>query len=260
MRSPRIAIAVVGAGLLLGLAALASPGTTFPDNGGDASCRADGPGVAKTTSPTHRSDWSARRHAEQRDLVQAGDAGLLLYGDSLFDRWPDAQLARDLGAWRPLDLGIDGDRTQNLLHRLEPGLLDGLSPAAVVLLIGTNNVTDLDPPCAIHLGVAAVVNRLRHMLPETPILLLSLLPRGPDLAWEADRVAAVNRLNRRLADGDKVHFLDLQDAFRCEPVARCRYFTPDNLHLSDAGYDLLGQRITAALTKIAPTGSRLPHD
>ena len=48
--------------------------------------------------------------------------------------------------WNAADFGWGADRTQNILWRLENGELDGVNPKVVVLLAGTNNVSDRAAP------------------------------------------------------------------------------------------------------------------
>ncbi|HYE52310.1 MAG TPA: GDSL-type esterase/lipase family protein [Azospirillaceae bacterium] len=221
-----------------------------------AACPAVAEPGARTTTPKHRSPSSEARHREHLEQLAGGRAGLLLYGDSLVNRWPDAMLARDLGGYRPLNLGIDGDRTQHLLHRLDPAALAGQSPAAAVVLVGTNNVADGDGACAIHQGIAAIVAALRERLPGTPVLLVAIPPRGEDLAWHAEVIDAVNAGSRRLADGRDVLYLDVGDELRCRPAGGCRFYRGDMLHLSDAGYAVLGRRVAEALAaRIGPPGA-----
>ena len=80
-----------------------------------------------------------------------------------------------------LNAGVSGDRTENLLWRLQNGNLDGPPPALVILLIGTNDLAYDGPPRSPELaaeGIRANLLYLRERLPDTPILLLGLLPRG----------------------------------------------------------------------------------
>lgn len=62
--------------------------------------------------------------------------------------------------------GLLGDRTQNVLWRLQHGEVDGLAPKDIVLLIGTNNTDpflDKDAPesaAEVTEGIEAVVDKL----------------------------------------------------------------------------------------------------
>src|SRR5258708_21909923 len=101
--------------------------------------------------PVFRTDANSLvAHAQL--LAKAKQAGIDVYfeGDSITRRWgavdyPDllANWKQNFFGWNAADFGWGGDRTQNILWRLENGELDGVNPKVVVLLAGINNVGDL---------------------------------------------------------------------------------------------------------------------
>ena len=87
-----------------------------------------------------------------------------------------------------LNAGVSGDRSENLLWRLQNGNLAGKPPSLVVMLIGTNDLAyDGKPrsPALAAEGIRANLLYLRQALPDTPILLLGLLPRGASPEFRA---------------------------------------------------------------------------
>ena len=87
--------------------------------------------------------WLDRFDAKRR-AATAGECPVVFVGDSLVQGWEKAGQE----AWRRhfadgthkgFNAGSSGDRTENVLWRLRNGQLDGISPKAVVLMIGTNN-------------------------------------------------------------------------------------------------------------------------
>ena len=128
--------------------------------------------------------WHAAWHGKiaAKRAEGRGDFDLLLIGDSILDLWPTKGKA-SYGAfapWKPLNLGISGESTEHVLHRLLHGQLDGLKPRVAVVMIGTNNLghrEDERPEWAAA-GVRRIVETVRTRLPETRILLLAILPRG----------------------------------------------------------------------------------
>ena len=80
-----------------------------------------------------------------------------------------------------LNLGFSGDRTENVLWRLQNGEIDGIAPKLAVIMIGTNNTGHRsDPPEQIAAGVQAILSELQQRLPDTKVLLLAIFPRGAD--------------------------------------------------------------------------------
>ena len=196
-----------------------------------------------------RHDWWAPRHAEKLAEVKASKAGqidLVMIGDSITHFWEKQRgYPKSLAPHKVLNLGFGGDRTQNVLWRLQNGEFDGLSPKFVTLMIGTNNSSH-DKPQDIYAGIAAIVRELRQRSPESDIIVFSIFPRKEGRAYET--VKAVNLLLPELAKADKkVFHHDLSSVFLDEEGAlKAEYYGRDLLHLSAEGYAVWN----AALLKI----------
>ncbi|MFT5424592.1 MAG: lysophospholipase L1-like esterase [Phycisphaerales bacterium] len=203
---------------------------------------------------------SARAVAEGRRV------DVVLLGDSITQSWggPGRRLgspgaaAREqhFGRWDTLNFGISGDRTQHLLWRIEHGNFDGISPQAIVLMIGTNNLSAGDSIEQIAAGVAAILDSLTHRLPETQIVLCGVLPRGR-LPTDPMRLAVeqLNALLGPLGDRPRVEFVDHAPGFLDgNGEARGELMAGDFLHLRPAGYDAWGAALAAELQRLFPGG------
>ena len=101
-------------------------------------------GEAKRTEDSAITPTKANDNRQQQFLtrIKQGPVGLLFIGDSITDFWPGR--AKDtwakFAAYQPADFGISGERTENTLWHINNGVLDGIDPKAVVIMIGTNNI------------------------------------------------------------------------------------------------------------------------
>ena len=59
-----------------------------------------------------------------------------------------------------MNLGQGGDRTQNVLWRLQNGEVEGIQPKIAMLMIGTNNIGRGETPEDTILGIKAVLAEL----------------------------------------------------------------------------------------------------
>jgi lysophospholipase L1-like esterase len=168
-----------------------------------------------------------------------GTIGVLFIGDSITHRWLDTQdlWEKYYGQYDPADFGIEGDKTQHVLWRFDKGELDGIHPKVVVLMIGTNNMSD--PAEAIVQGDAKIVSEIHRRLPDTKLLLLGIFPRGakPDDAVRA-KVKGINAELSKLDDGDKTRYLDIGDKFLDASGEITKEIMPDALHPSHQGYQI----------------------
>ena len=146
-------------------------------------------------------EWQAR-HDAQLQVQGRASAELVLFGDSLAHGWFASRAFQK--QWRkrkPLDLGLAGDQTPQLLWRIEHGALDGLAPRLVIVSAGSENLSHGFSPAQTARGVAAVLSQLRERLPASHTLLLGLLPAGQ--AASDPRRSAIDATNaelRRLSD------------------------------------------------------------
>ena len=80
-------------------------------------------------------------HEDHVKTVQAnaGEVDVLLVGDSITIQWGESW-KNHFPNLKAVNIGIGGDKTQNVLWRLDHGGVEGLVPKAIVLMIGNNNM------------------------------------------------------------------------------------------------------------------------
>jgi lysophospholipase L1-like esterase len=191
---------------------------------------------------------------------------VLFLGDSITDFWRrDDKKSGGKKVWdahvaplKAANFGISGDRTQHVLWRLENGELEGISPKAIVLMIGTNNTgferdgkTPRNSPAEVIEGVTAIVKKLRTALPQAKILLLGIFPRGekPDHPQRA-QIAQINAALAKLGDRKAIHYLDLGPRFLKADGTLPKEFMPDFLHPGELGYEVWADAIKAPLAAL----------
>ncbi len=208
---------------------------------------APAPVDASAAIPKHGNARFYELHATHLKRAKAGPIGLLFLGDSITERWAQVPEIWEAayGKYQPANFGIGGDQTHHVIWRIEDGVLDGLTPKVVVLLIGTNN-TNAHTAEQIAAADAKIVSLIRAKIPEAKILLLGIFPRGPrinkkgvvldDGVKRMEVIPAVNRLLAKLDDGKNVRFLDLGAKFLGPDGKIPHTIMPDQVHLSPDGY------------------------
>lgn len=203
--------------------------------------------------------WQPRHEAKLAEIRAHREAGrrvdLVFLGDSITQGWENegrTAWATHFARHHAVALGFGGDRTENLLWRLQHGELDGMSPRVVVLLIGTNNTGErLEDPALTVAGIRANLDEIRRRQPLATVLLLALLPRDekPDGLLRRHN-ARINALLPALADGRHVRFLDIGAALTRPDGTLSRDILPDALHLSPQGYDIWARSLEPTLTPL----------
>lgn len=201
--------------------------------------------------PTLRNTWLEQNSRFNNQAV-GGGVDLLFQGDSITWGWQ----SRGKSVWdvyyarcNAANFGIGGDRIEHVLWRLQNGNLNGITPRVVVLLIGTNN-TGRDSAAEIADGITVTVREIQTMSPTSRVILMGIFPRGekPNTPVRA-KIAEINATIAKLADGDRVLFLDIGDQLIQPDGTISREMMPDFLHLSEDGYLIWAKAMQPLLEK-----------
>ena len=201
--------------------------------------------------------WLATHETLVRHVrEQAGPCDVLLVGDSITQQWGSVLDRGGLNAaWRGvfgelkvINIGIGGDKTQNVLWRLDHGGVAGLQPRVIVLMIGNNNMffaaeTGVEAAAA---GVQACVKNLRGKFPEAAIVVAKILPaHAPGNRFYEDIVRTNAVLAQLGLEQDRLlRVLDLWSDFTgADGQLREELYAADRIHLSEAGYGVYARRL-----------------
>jgi lysophospholipase L1-like esterase len=174
-----------------------------------------------------RSEWAKRVAQDRNAVVFLGDSITQGWGGGLGAAFPGVKVA---------NRGISGDTTRGVLIRLREDVL-ALHPAAVVLLIGTNDLQEGAAPEVIAGNLRLILAGLKQAGARMPIVLCQVFPSSATKKRPADAIKAVNALYRAAVKNDaQVTYLEtwplFADANGDAPAAEF----PDLLHPNEAGY------------------------
>jgi lysophospholipase L1-like esterase len=200
--------------------------------------------------------------------ANAGPVDVLLVGDSITQQWGspldqgrfNEAWKKHFGGYKTINIGIGGDKAQNVLWRLDHGGVEGLQPRVVIVMIGNNNMF-FAPETGVEAaakGAQLVVANVREKFPLAEVVAAKILPcHAPgNLFYENIKRtnAALDALS--LAADPKVHVLDLwRDFLNADGTLNQKLFQPDNIHLSPEGYGLYSERLKPLLGRLlGPVG------
>jgi lysophospholipase L1-like esterase len=178
--------------------------------------------------------WRHRRAAWARSLAQDQNAVVFL-GDSITQGWGGGLGAAFPGV-KVANRGINGDTSRGVLIRLKDDVLP-LNPAAIVLLIGTNDLEEGATPETITGNVKLILAAVKAHNSQTPVVLCQVMPSSASMKRPADQIKALNAAYLAAVKNDpQVIPIDtwrlFADANGDAPAAEF----PDLLHPNEVGY------------------------
>lgn len=196
-------------------------------------------------------DWMAN-HREISSLAGQGPVELLLIGNSITQGFggerevvtykPGKAYMDSLMAGRRwVSAGISGDRTQNVLWRLQNGNYEAGNPRYIVLMIGVNNiVAGGNTGVETAQGILACVREIRKRMPDSKLIVLGTLPAGLE-PTERSRVECAAEhavLAKDMPRGKNMRYVNPTEWFvnPADGKLLTEYYGGDMLHLSGEGY------------------------
>ncbi|HNX33166.1 MAG TPA: GDSL-type esterase/lipase family protein [Kiritimatiellia bacterium] len=209
--------------------------------------------VRASVTPDNRlgEAWWKSRFEQKIALVKQGGWEVVFMGDSITHGWEGSGKevwAQNFGAYKTLNLGYGGDRTEHVLWRLDNGELDGYQPKLLVLMIGTNNTGHRpeiqESPEDTAAGIKAILDRIGQKSPTTKVLLLAIFPRSAKPTDSARvRNDKVNALIKGYADGKRVVFMDVSKEMLEPDGTLTKEMMPDFLHPREKGYGIWAKAV-----------------
>lgn len=161
------------------------------------------------------------------DAIFMGDS--ITQSISLYDQLPPSNVVATVGR-----------NTQTALADVP--LLANLSPARIFLWYGMNDLQVFSGAGAFKTSYQTLIDAIETTLPQTEIVLLSLLPsssaaikKQPALAKA--RMTEFNQAIRDLAESGDHIYIDIS------PIVSGDYYEPDGIHVKRGFYDLLFNHI-----------------
>jgi len=216
------------------------------------------------SQPVARTDENSRlAHTQLLDKARRGGIDVYFEGDSITRRWgaldyPEflANWKQNFFGWNAANFGWGADQIQNILWRLQNGELDNVHPKVIVLLAGTNNIGNANPPAddsarvdEVARGIKVVLDEMRARAPRATIILTAIFPRNDNMAV----IPTINRINAKIAafaDGKTIRFLNVNDKLADAEGRQFDGVMRDKLHPSVVGYQIWADALKPMFTEL----------
>ncbi len=218
---------------------------------------------ASSLVPAARTDaGSIARETELiRRAKESGPVHVIFVGDSITQGWEGGgkdAWTQCIAPFGSLNLGNSGDRTENVLWRLDQAPLTRLEPTHVVLLIGTNNLGHGTSTAQETLdGMKAVATKLAEQCPKATIHILEVFPRGEKINPMRGELCQINQALRAFVRDDaakhggtsRYKINALGDAFLSADGSISKELMPDSLHLTPKAYTMWAEEMVRQIPK-----------
>ena len=200
--------------------------------------------------------WMPRHKQKLADLKKQKRVDLLFIGDSIthsFESGGKAVWEKYYAPRHAFNIGFSGDRTEQVIWRLQNGAVEGITPKLAVIMIGTNNTGHRkDKPEHTAAGIKKIIAELQQRLPKTKILLLAIFPRDEKPDGPNRKINdGINEIIKKYADDTKqIYFLDIGDKFLDDQGILPKSIMPDRLHPNAKGYEIWAEAMEPTIQSL----------
>ena len=174
---------------------------------------------------------------------------LILIGNSILHTLDDTSRIivweKYLDQYNAVNMGFSGDRTENVIWRLQNGEINGINPKLAILLIGTNNTDgnhylNITQPKELAEATCEICKIIRQKLPDTQILLLGIFPYG----YKPNHRDNINKATNEIISGfptkdNHIYYRDISPVFLDADKKVKKSLMPDYLHPNAEGHMLM---------------------
>ena len=193
-------------------------------------------------------DWWVNRHQTIISRLEKNPE-LILIGNSIFHSL-DHENRQEvwetyLDQYKAVNMGISGDRTENVIWRLQNGSLENIQPKVALVLIGTNNTDGnhyLNISTAEELsgGIWRICEIVEEKLPDTKILIMGILPYGYKPNHRDNINKTTNSLISKFPEkNSNIYYIDIGDVYLDSEGKVNKDLMPDYLHPNLEGHLLM---------------------
>ncbi|MRI02159.1 lipase [Kriegella sp. EG-1] len=193
-------------------------------------------------------EWWLKRHELIISKLNP-NSKLILVGNSIFhslDNKDRTEVWQNyLDAYNTINMGISGDRTENVIWRLENGSIENINPSVALVLIGTNNTDgnhylNISTPEELAAGIDRICSILLNKLPNTEILLMGILPYGNKPNHRNNINIATNKIISKFPENNRrIHYVDIGHVYYNDGGTVRSDLMPDYLHPNTEGHMLM---------------------
>ena len=185
------------------------------------------------------------KYREENASLSSAEDYVLFLGDSLTD---GCDLHDYYPEYTTLNRGIGGDRTYDVLDRMQVSVYDA-KPKVIVLLIGGNNVLAGEDLHKTATQYEEILQGIKTHLPDTKVVVLSLTSMGGKCAVKNPEAALLNYKIKDIADSYGHTFVDVfTPLFDAETMEIRAEYTVDGAHLTEEGYRVLSAAVKPAIS------------
>jgi len=207
-------------------------------------------------------DWWDNFNDIQHALDSIGKVDVLLLGNSITQAIGKRSLepkgsgehAFDsvLTGYKYAVAGIRGDRTQNLLWRVQHTDFSKAGPKVVVVTIGVNNFRDDDPE-EVTAGIKAVLNAVTAKLPKSKVILIGPLPTGNTATDDyRKKYMTVHQQIKAFVNNKNIFLCDPSNALIDATTGNLMngFYRPDGIHLQEKGYAVWAGQLYSVIKSV----------
>jgi lysophospholipase L1-like esterase len=192
-----------------------------------------------------RNPFEPEIEALQAKLVDPPPRPIVFYGSSSIRLWKT--LSQDLPDYAVLNCGFGGSRLTDCLY-FAPRVVTPLKPSAVIIYAGDNDLATGAAPEQVFDAFRQLFFALRTTSPELPIAFVSVKPCPARFKY----IHSIERFNQLVDDflgtQSNADYIDIfSDLLGPDHQPIVSLFRSDQIHLSQAGYQILRRDISEYL-------------